>query len=173
MGPAQAIRTAFAKSFQYSGRASRSEFWWFAAFWLVFPEVIGFIIAFPIGFRQGFAQATGEIASAPPDFYWANLAPDWTWLVLMVPGLAVISRRLRDTSRSPFWLLVPLPSAVLLISLMITGGIVTHAGSQTFSDMGKQVGAHWWEFVLISSLPLFWFLSRPSTHSPNPSEAFK
>ncbi len=30
MGPAQAIRIGFAKSFQFSGRASRSEFWWFS-----------------------------------------------------------------------------------------------------------------------------------------------
>jgi uncharacterized membrane protein YhaH (DUF805 family) len=30
MGPAQAIKTAFAKSFQFSGRATRPEFWWFA-----------------------------------------------------------------------------------------------------------------------------------------------
>ncbi len=30
MGPARAIKTAFAKSFQFSGRATRPEFWWFA-----------------------------------------------------------------------------------------------------------------------------------------------
>ncbi len=28
MGPATAIKTGFAKSFQFTGRASRSEFWW-------------------------------------------------------------------------------------------------------------------------------------------------
>jgi uncharacterized membrane protein YhaH (DUF805 family) len=33
MGPAQAIRTGLGKSFQFSGRASRSEFWWFFAAW--------------------------------------------------------------------------------------------------------------------------------------------
>ncbi|MEY1554507.1 DUF805 domain-containing protein [Yoonia sp. R2331] len=47
MGPIAAIRTGFAKSFQFEGRATRSEFWWFAAFaalpvylvatWLVQP----------------------------------------------------------------------------------------------------------------------------------------
>ena len=30
MGPADAIRTCFVKSLQLNGRASRSEFWWFA-----------------------------------------------------------------------------------------------------------------------------------------------
>ncbi|MEO0905038.1 MAG: DUF805 domain-containing protein, partial [Pseudomonadota bacterium] len=32
MGPLDAIKTGFAKSFEFKGRASRSEFWWFAAF---------------------------------------------------------------------------------------------------------------------------------------------
>ena len=32
MGPVQAIKTCLAKSFQFSGRASRAEFWWYAFF---------------------------------------------------------------------------------------------------------------------------------------------
>lgn len=34
MGPAHAIATGFARSLRFSGRASRSEFWWFALVWL-------------------------------------------------------------------------------------------------------------------------------------------
>ena len=30
MGPLDAIKTCLAKSFQFKGRASRAEFWWFA-----------------------------------------------------------------------------------------------------------------------------------------------
>jgi uncharacterized membrane protein YhaH (DUF805 family) len=33
MGPLDAIKTCLAKSFQFKGRASRSEFWWFAPIW--------------------------------------------------------------------------------------------------------------------------------------------
>ncbi|OYU39581.1 MAG: hypothetical protein CFE33_09410 [Pseudorhodobacter sp. PARRP1] len=40
MGPAQAIRVGFSKSFQYSGRASRPEFWWFAGFWLALSFLV-------------------------------------------------------------------------------------------------------------------------------------
>lgn len=35
MGPAQAIKTCFAKSFQFSGRASRAEFWLFGLFCMI------------------------------------------------------------------------------------------------------------------------------------------
>lgn len=61
MRPAQAIKTGLAKSFQFKGRASRTEFWWFApvalglaiaSVWILLPRVIAiawftkFIIAF-------------------------------------------------------------------------------------------------------------------------------
>ena len=42
MGPARAIRTGLARSFQFSGRASRSEFWWFAPVGLTFPLLAAF-----------------------------------------------------------------------------------------------------------------------------------
>lgn len=34
MRPAQAIKTCLIKSFNFSGRASRSEFWWFVPLWM-------------------------------------------------------------------------------------------------------------------------------------------
>ena len=34
MRPAQAIKTCLIKSFNFSGRASRSEFWWFVPPWM-------------------------------------------------------------------------------------------------------------------------------------------
>jgi uncharacterized membrane protein YhaH (DUF805 family) len=44
MGPAQAIRTGLAKSFQFSGRASRSEFWWFACAWVSVAMALLFVV---------------------------------------------------------------------------------------------------------------------------------
>ena len=41
MGPAQAIRTCVIKSFQTSGRASRSEFWGFAPLGVALPIAVG------------------------------------------------------------------------------------------------------------------------------------
>lgn len=173
MGPVQAITTCLAKSFQYSGRASRSEFWWFAAFWLLLPEVVAFLVAFPIGFRQGYAQASGATDIAPPNYMWATVAHHLTWLVLVLPGVAVIVRRLHDISRSAWWFLLPLLVAILLIILMTVGGFLAHATPQTFGAMGKQIGAHLYLFILICSLPLFWLMSRPSNTRPNPSEALQ
>ena len=41
MTPLTAIKTCLAKSFQFSGRASRAEFWWFAPLGLAFPALVG------------------------------------------------------------------------------------------------------------------------------------
>ncbi len=45
MGPVRAIKAGFKKSFVFSGRASRSEYWWFATF--------NFLLALGLGFFSG------------------------------------------------------------------------------------------------------------------------
>ncbi len=46
MGPAQAIRTCYAKSLQSSGRASRSEDWWFLPVGLALPATVISVLRF-------------------------------------------------------------------------------------------------------------------------------
>jgi uncharacterized membrane protein YhaH (DUF805 family) len=124
-------------------------------------------------------QISGSLRSAqvaglaPPDFFWARVAPDLLWLALAVPGVAAISRRLQDTLRSPSLVLLPLPMAGAISFLIVLAGMTVNLDIRTYAEMGKHVGAHLKAFVLFCSLPLFWFLSRPSTYSPNPSEAPK
>lgn len=78
MGPVEAIKSGFAKSFDFSGRASRSEYWWFL----------------PIG----------VLTPASALLLWNSLPGDATnWIgalivfVTLIPLLAVTTRRLRDT----------------------------------------------------------------------------
>lgn len=75
---AQAIKTGFLRSFQFSGRASRSEFWWFA----------------PIAFLPGLIMGM-RLDWLALDFWGV-----WRLLLLMLislPLLAGMSRRLQDT----------------------------------------------------------------------------
>ena len=64
---------------QFSGRASRSEYWWFYLF-----TVLAGIAADTIG------DTVGNIAS----------------LAFFLPGLALVARRLHDTGRSGWWFLI-------------------------------------------------------------------
>ena len=85
-----AIKTCFKKYFDFSGRASRSEYW----FWVLFTFLVGLAgLALDVAFDWGRApiEGTGPLAT---------LASVGTF----IPTLAVSVRRLHDTNRSAWWL---------------------------------------------------------------------
>ena len=87
----QSITTVFRKYAEFSGVASRSEYWWFALFSVLV------------------SLATGAL--------WDGLSVAWGIAVLL-PSLAVSVRRLRDAGYHWGWLflaLLPLIGAVILI----------------------------------------------------------
>jgi uncharacterized membrane protein YhaH (DUF805 family) len=91
------ISTCFSKYATFSGRASRSEFWWFNLFAVLASWAGSFVGA--ILFDGG--ELFGNLIS----------------LALMIPLLAVGSRRLHDTGRSGWWqlLFITLIGILLLI----------------------------------------------------------
>jgi len=99
MGFGRAIATCFRKYAVFSGRASRSEYWFFVLFQLLL--LIGLMIVDGLAFRGSAAVFT-------------TLA----WLILILPGLAVTARRLHDIDMSGWWILisfVPLIGGILLL----------------------------------------------------------
>ncbi len=87
----------------FSGRARRKEYWMFALF--------NFIISFLLGIVAGFAGAViGTNLSILSILY--------TFAVLL-PSIAVGVRRLHDTDRSGWWLLVVLIPIIGWIALLI------------------------------------------------------
>lgn len=97
----QSIRTVFARTFQYSGRAARSEFWWFWLFNVVVSAVIG-------GVEGGLGLATWGADPSHPLFGMAEGPLSFaTMLGLFLPMLAVTVRRLHDRNASGWWVLIP------------------------------------------------------------------
>jgi uncharacterized membrane protein YhaH (DUF805 family) len=82
MTPLQAIRTCLAKSFQFSGRASRAEYWWFL----------------PIGLALPVAALWLSAATQPNQPVWVHTACAFLG---GLPLMAVTRRRLADTGESP------------------------------------------------------------------------
>jgi uncharacterized membrane protein YhaH (DUF805 family) len=86
----------------FTGRARRSEYWYFVLFNVIVAVVLGFVdsaLAKILGFGM-FGMLYG--------------------LAVLVPGIAVSIRRLHDTDRSGWWLLlalVPLVGLVLIYFL--------------------------------------------------------
>jgi uncharacterized membrane protein YhaH (DUF805 family) len=101
----QAIRSVFANYVNFKGRAPRSEFWYWQLFLLV-----GGVVA------ELFDYGTGFRISAFSTLF---------WLATVIPDIAVYVRRLHDTDRSGWWLLlffVPLIGAIVLIVWFCTRG---------------------------------------------------
>ena len=87
----------------FTGRARRSEYWYFVLF--------NFIVSILIGLSFG---VIAGILDMPALVYLAYL---WS-LAVFIPSLAVSVRRLHDIGRSGWWLLlslIPLVGAIILI----------------------------------------------------------
>lgn len=87
----QAIQVCLRKYVDFSGRAARSEFWWFALFQLIVMVV----------------------ASMVSETVYAVVA-----LVLVLPSLAVGARRLHDVGKSGWFLLLHLLPIIGILVLI-------------------------------------------------------
>jgi len=91
----------------FNGRAQRTEYWLFVLFCLV-VEIVLTMIDKMIG---TYSSSTG-----------AGLLVGIFALAVLLPGLAVGVRRLHDTSRSGWWLLIgliPLIGGIVLLVFMV------------------------------------------------------
>ena len=91
----------------FSGRARRQEYWFFTLF--------NFIIAIALAFVDGFA------GSFDPQTGFGFLSGLYS-LAVFIPTLAVTVRRLHDTSRTGWWLLmvfIPLIGVIVLLIFML------------------------------------------------------
>lgn len=92
MGFIEAVKICFAKYATFEGRASRSEYWWFALFYFLVMIVCG-ILAIPFADSEAvflFVMALMVIAS----------------LAMIVPIYAVSIRRLHDIGKSGWFILL-------------------------------------------------------------------
>ena len=94
MGFVESIKTCFSKYFVFSGRSTRSEFWYFSLFW-----IIGIFLAI-----------YGDLVLNSDLLENDELGPFEIIFVLVgwVPYLSVTFRRLHDVNRSGWWWLIPL-----------------------------------------------------------------
>ena len=91
----------------FSGRARRKEYWFFVLFNIIISIVLAVI--------------DGVTGSFSPEAGMGLLGGIYT-LAVLIPGIAVSVRRLHDTERSGWWLLitlVPLIGAIVLLVFMV------------------------------------------------------
>ncbi len=91
----------------FSGRSRRKEYWYFILFYIIISVVLVFIDDMTGTFdaETGLGVFSGVFA-----------------LAMLIPSLAVSVRRLHDTDRSGWWLLIsfiPLIGALVLLFFMV------------------------------------------------------
>jgi uncharacterized membrane protein YhaH (DUF805 family) len=96
MGFGQAISSGFSNLTNFSGRASRSEFWW----WLLFVWIINAILAIIINLVTPASDGTANLGIL------GNIGVLIVSVIFFLATLAVAVRRLHDTGRSGWWVLL-------------------------------------------------------------------
>jgi len=94
-----AVKAGFRNYFRFSGRASRPEFWW----WLLFAVLAALIV----------------VAMDGPVFEESMPLTLFVWLALVLPSISVAIRRLHDTGRSGWWMLLSFIPAIGSLVLLV------------------------------------------------------
>src|SRR5215207_4027758 len=98
----EAIKSGFSNCVTFSGRAQRSAFW----LWVLFAVLASIACSILDGAIFGFSEANKPISGL-------------FGLATFLPGLAVTVRRLHDTGRSGWWILIGLIPCVGFIVLIV------------------------------------------------------
>lgn len=124
----QSVSRFFRNYVNFSGRASRSEFWWAYLFQSIIGFVAGIVLSFlmivvvvsvfaahPEAYAAGTTDAESAAAAAAITVeafiavFWVNfIGLAVITLPLLLPWIAVVVRRLHDTNRSGWWYLLTL-----------------------------------------------------------------
>lgn len=96
----EAIKSGFRNYVNFSGRASRSEYW----YWTLFAVIVAIVAGILDGAMFPY-QETGPFGAI-------------TALILLLPGIAVGIRRLHDIDRTGWWFLLALTMIGVILLLV-------------------------------------------------------
>lgn len=118
-----AIKSVFSQYVGFKGRARRSEYWWFVLFTFL-VILAAAILDNVLGLTVGEDSSTGYITLV-------------AYLALLLPTLAVAVRRLHDTDRAGWWLLIGLVPIVGGIVLLVFYVLDSTLGANRFGPNPK------------------------------------
>ncbi len=152
----QAVTRGFAQTLNFSGRSRRPDYWWFFIFVFAGAAVLGAVELALGGATGGWLVRAFQIA-------------------VFVPFLAVGWRRLQDTGRPGWFLLVPV--VIVVASTLVSGSVMQQIASIAIPaarrapdmDMHLPGGLLGASSVLqvIAGAVIIWWMSRPSQRGPN------
>ena len=94
-----AVASAFKRYFDFSGRSSRSEFWWFFLFY-----VLLYMLAFSLSVNE--LSPLDESSLSNPEAFLAKSLTSWfgiAFIVTLIPSISLSVRRFHDINMSGWW----------------------------------------------------------------------
>jgi uncharacterized membrane protein YhaH (DUF805 family) len=116
----------------FSGRARRTEYWMFVLFNIIFA-----LIAIAIDNLLGFTFSFNSVDGTPLPIFYGYIYVLYN-LVILVPSLAVVVRRLHDVGKSGwmfFIALIPIIGGIWLLVLLCAD---SQGGSNKWGDNPKE-----------------------------------
>jgi len=115
MTPIDWAKRPIQKYADFSGRAPRAEYWWFVLA-MVILFVLLTIVESIVGLNKMVFGVYGPLTTL-------------LWLGVLVPSLSVGVRRLHDTNRSGWWLLLMVPYAIAGVMMVRSMSAAAATGS--------------------------------------------
>ncbi len=148
MNMRDAIVTCFSKYADFSGRARRSEYW----FWVLFNLIVGFV-----------ANMISSLLGSLTLYLIVIVA-------LLIPSISVTVRRLHDIGKSGWYYLLPVVPLVAMFFLLFTYLVTYDASSSIFYIIGLfEIAA-----LVLTIIFIIWMAkdSQPgmNKYGPNPKE---
>ena len=107
----EAIKSCLRQYVGFRGRATRAEYWW----WVLGTTVVSMLLSIIDGVLFGFGDDIQIFSSL-------------FGLAVLLPGLAVTTRRLHDIGRSGWWQLVWIVAGILAVIPLIIGVVASLDG---------------------------------------------
>lgn len=162
----------FKKYAQFSGRSRRKEFWMYILFVIIVTIVLSILDA-----MLGLGGSTYSSSSLPDGATGyggsagvnGGLLAGLFALATLIPSLAVQVRRLHDTNRSGWWILMPLVpyigGAVLLLGGALSG--IGSGGMNAMSGGAFALGGFLMLIGGVCAIALLVFMCLDGTRGPN------
>ena len=146
MTPIEWAKRPIEKYAEFSGRASRSEYWWF-----FLAIVVAYIVVSIVENIVGLNQMMGPY----------GILSLLLLLGTLVPSIAVGVRRLHDTNRSGWWILI----ALVPYGLMALAGVMALAGAGALGLLAMMglIGI----VAMVGAVVLLIFMVLPGTPRDN------
>ena len=148
MGFQEAVKKCLRDWITFSGRAPRSEYWWFVLFYILVLFVFGLVFYLLGGAGLMSGGGAGVILLV------FGLLVAVVYLFLMIAGISAVVRRLHDRNMSGWWY-----GGLFLLNIL-SGIVSASAPGGAFALLLSVL-------VLIASIALLVIMCLRGTHGPN------